>query len=311
VQYFLKYKKVALCRFFHVAEDEMGRIEILNRFIDGVTASLGTLFVLDWMSVKMGNALTGVFALGSAGTLAFTLASKDLVSQMLSGLFLMLSGKMYVGDNVVFGDGTKGKVMKLGWMETTFRGSDNTVTRVPNTALSSQKISNVSRVRQSQVQQTLRFHYRDAEKIPDIIADIKKEIVQACPRLITDIRPFRVFWTNFNDDHLEVMVDTHFHIAPIGDAYWMNRQNVLLAIKRAINNNGVELAHRGAELIMLRPPSAPPMVVHGHETPTTTRRLPPINRRAVCSRILSHTTGKLTNCNVSHRYNIFGLFWME
>jgi len=48
------------------------------------------------------------------------------------------------------------------------------------------------------------------------------------------------------------MVDTHHNIAPIGDAYWKNRQAVLLAITRAVKKNNVELVHgkraRGAHV---------------------------------------------------------------
>lgn len=151
--------------------------------------------------------------------------------------------RMYVGDNVQFGDGTSGKVMTLGWMETTLRGGDNVLTRVPNSMLASQKVSNLSRLRQSQVKQTLRFHYEDAENIPQVLEDIRNEIKRSCPRLIkNNARPFRVFLTNFNEDHLEVMVDTHHNIAPLGDAYWKNRQEVLMAIFRAIKKNNISLA---------------------------------------------------------------------
>jgi poly-gamma-glutamate capsule biosynthesis protein CapA/YwtB (metallophosphatase superfamily) len=38
------------------------------------------------------------------------------------------------------------------------------------------------------------------------------------------------------------MVDTHHNIAPIGDAYWQNRQNVLQAITRAVKNHDIEFA---------------------------------------------------------------------
>jgi small-conductance mechanosensitive channel len=134
----------------------------------------------------------GVFAFGSVGTLAFTLASQGVIRQFISGLLLIFSNKMYVGDNVTFGDGTAGRVTKLGFMETILRNSDNTVTRVPNALLAEQKISNVSRVRQSQVKQTLRFHYEDADKLPQVIDDIKEEIKKTCTRMITDgTRPFR------------------------------------------------------------------------------------------------------------------------
>lgn len=177
VQRFLVYKKIALCRFFRVVDEEnMGRLEIVDRLLNGIIVAISTLVFLDWTSVKMNNAMTGLFAFGSAGTLAFTLASQGLVTQLLSGLFLMFSDKMYVGDSVIFGDGTSGKVLKLGWMETLLRDSNNVVTRVPNTLLSSQKVSNLSRIRQSQVKQTLRFHYKDAIVMPQLLEDIKTEI---------------------------------------------------------------------------------------------------------------------------------------
>jgi small-conductance mechanosensitive channel len=237
------YKKMALCKFWNVDDENMGRLGIVNRIIDVVIVTISSLVLLDYLQIKMNNAMRGIFAFGGAGTLAFTLASRDIATQLLAGVQLIFSDKMYAGDVVQFGDGTTGKVIRLGWVETTLRGSDNLVTRVPNTLLSSQKVSNVSRIRQCQVKQTLRFHYKDVDKMPNILEDIREEIKFSCPRLITDnSRPFRVFWTNFNEDHLEVVVDTHHNIAPIGDAYWINRQNVLMAIAKALRKHDVEFA---------------------------------------------------------------------
>jgi small-conductance mechanosensitive channel len=157
---------------------------------------------------------------------------------------------MYVGDFVTFGDNTSGVVTKLGWIETTLRQGDNTVLNVPNAALASQKVSNVSRVRQCQVQQTIRLLYDDVDKIPQLIESIRNEIEEACPKLITDgTRPFRVHWTEFNEDHLEIMVNTHHNLAPMGDAYWKNRQAVLMAIARAVKKHDIELAQKGIVLV--------------------------------------------------------------
>jgi len=217
---FLELKRMALCKVYNVETTKMGRVEILDRFLSGFSVAMVGLLLFDWLSVKMGMALKGLFAFGSVGTLAFTFASQDLVSQFVSGLFLSASNKVYAGDDVAFGDGTKGKVMKLGWMETVMRESDNTITAIPNSKLANQKISNYSRVRMSQVTQTLRFHYEDADKMPALLESIKKEIQKSCPKLITDgSRPFRVFWTSFNEDHLEVVVNTHFYIPPGGYVY--------------------------------------------------------------------------------------------
>jgi small-conductance mechanosensitive channel len=242
VQRSLLYKKLALCRYFKVDDDNMGRVELVNHVLNGAIVSITTLLFLDWMSIEMNKALTGLVAFGSAGTLAFTLASKDLVTQLLSGFFLIFGNKMYVGDSVIFGDGTSGKVIKIGWLETLLRDSNNVITRVPNTLLSSQKVSNLSRIAQSQVKQTLRFGYTDALILPALLEDVKAEIRASCPTLITDkSRPFRAFWTDYKEDHLEVMIDTHFNIPPFSDDYWLNRQNVLIAITKAITKYNVQL----------------------------------------------------------------------
>jgi small-conductance mechanosensitive channel len=243
----LELKTVLLCKAFRIDKIEAGgRAETINRLLNGVIVSLAILLLFDWLSVKMGMAMKGLFAFGSVGTLAFTLASQDLVTQVLSGLLLSLTGKMYVGDTVQFGDGTTGKVAKMSLFETSFLSSDNSRVRVPNGMLANQKMSNLSRVTQSQVQQTLRFRYGDADIIPDLVEAIREEIKSSCPRLITDgTRPFRVIWTNYNEDHLEVLVNTHHYIAPLGDAYWINRQNVLQAIHRAVKKFGIEFADTG------------------------------------------------------------------
>lgn len=240
---FLQFKTAALCKFYKVRADDMGRVEILDRVINGIAVSLVSLLLFDWLSVRMGMAFKGLLAFSSVGTLAFTIASQGLVSQLMSGFFLAGSSKVYNGEVVQFGDGTQGQVVKMGWMETVIRGPDNTITSVPNSNLANQKISNFSRVRMSQVKQTLRFHYEDADEIPALLETIRSEIKKNCPKLVTDgSRPFRVFWTGYNEDHLEVMVDTHFYIPPIGDPYWHNRQRVLMAINQAVKKHNLEFA---------------------------------------------------------------------
>lgn len=130
-------------------------------------------------------------------------------------------------------------------METKFRGSDNMETIVPNALISSQKVTNVSRIKISQVKQIIRIRYQDANKIQTIIKDIKNEIILSCPKLIQDnkIRPFRIYWTDYKNDHLEVMIDTHHMISPSTDEYYNNREQLLFAIYRAIKNNNIQLQH--------------------------------------------------------------------
>ena len=90
------------------------------------------------------------------------------------------------------------------------------------------------------VHQTLRFPYSAVDKLPKLSHDIKCEIRSACPSIITDgSRPFQCYWVNFQSNHLEVFVDAHFRIPPVGDAYYENRQRCLQAIDRAIQKNEI------------------------------------------------------------------------
>ena len=91
------------------------------------------------------------------------------------------------------------------------------------------------------VEQTLKFPYSAMDKLSKLSQDIKNEIRSACPSIITDgSRPFRCYWVNFKADYLEVLINAHFRIPPLGDAYYENRQMCLLAIDRAIKNNDIE-----------------------------------------------------------------------
>lgn len=104
-------------------------------------------------------------------------------------------------------------------------------------------MSNISRMTTCQVTQTLRFHYSDLDKAPQIISKIKEEIEALCPELIKDgSRPFRCTLTGFAEDHFEVVVDTRHNLPPIGAVYWENREKVLLAIAIAVAKNNVKFA---------------------------------------------------------------------
>ena len=152
------------------------------------------------------------------------------------------SDRIYEGDIVRFGKEQVGTIVKLGWLETVLRGPDSVLVSIPNTSLVNQPVSNLSRIKYSQVRQTLRFNYKDRDVLPRVMQSIKEEVESSCPDLVTNgSRPCRAHWTDFGPGHLEAVVDFHFRIKPVGDKYWDNRQRVLQAIDRAVARHGVEL----------------------------------------------------------------------
>ena len=75
--------------------------KITDFFLFGILAFIW----IDILKIKRGNALSSIFALGGAGTLALTLALQDLAKRMINGLAITSSDVFNVGDKIILGDG--------------------------------------------------------------------------------------------------------------------------------------------------------------------------------------------------------------
>ena len=93
-------------------------LQITDFFLFGILAFIW----IDILNIKRGNALSSVFALGGAGTLALTLALQDLAKRVINGLAISTSDAFEVGDEIRLGDGTSGIVLSVGWLSTVIRG---------------------------------------------------------------------------------------------------------------------------------------------------------------------------------------------
>ena len=234
-------KKWLLCKAWKKQPDQLGRMELIDHLLDALIVMIVALALIDNYNHELGFAMKSVFALGSVGTLVFSLASQGIAANLMNGLLLSASDRVYEGDSVIFGDGLEGVVVKMGWLETLVRQNDEVMMTVPNSDLASEKLSNLSRLTKCQVKQVLRFEYKDINKLPKLCDDIKSEIMAVCPELITDgSRPFRAHWVGYEEFSVNVVVEAHFQIRPLGDSYWNNRQKVLEAINRAVVKNDVQ-----------------------------------------------------------------------
>ena len=218
-------------------------VNIMDKVTDFFIFGILAMVWVDILKIKRGAGLSSIFALSGAGTLTLTLAVQDLVKKSMGGLALASSDKFSIGDSIALGDGTKGTVQQIGWLNTNIKGGDELITSIPNSQLMDLRITNRSNQKYSQVIQTLRFDYSDVDRIPALLACIKDEIKASCPEVITDgSHPFRVHWTNFEADHLEVTVDCRLNSPPIGDKFYDVRQNILVAIARAVKKMEVTFA---------------------------------------------------------------------
>lgn len=71
--------------------------QLLRRFLNLLIYGSTVLVILDFLSVQTGFALKSLFGLSSVGTLVFSLASKELVSEFLASLAIQ-GTNMYTGE---------------------------------------------------------------------------------------------------------------------------------------------------------------------------------------------------------------------
>lgn len=238
-----RFKRYLLGRVVNKSPEKLGEALVYDRILDWMIYAILTFSIMDTLRIEIGAGLKSIFALSGVGTLVLSLASQDMAKLFLSGVALSTSEKFRTGDMIKLGDNTSGVVSRMGLLYTEVRGGDEVITKIPNTQLANQRVSNLSRVPRCQVTQTLRFPYEALPIMPQLLESIKQEIEAACPDLITDgTRPYRANMNAFNADHIEVVVDTRYNLPPIGKVYFDNRQKVLEAIAIAVSKHNVKFA---------------------------------------------------------------------
>lgn len=218
------------------------RAKIANDASDILVLAVGAFSLLDILKIKTGLTLKSFFAVGGAGTIVLSFASKDLAIGLVSGWALQASDKVFEGDLIKF-NGITGTVDRIGVMETIITDDYEMIMAIPNMELTKSRLINVSRIKCSRLKQDIRFNYDDSPKLPKILDDIKKEIHSTCSLVITDgSKPLRAFFVNYGEGCLEVEVDVRLSCRPGSEDFKRGREEVLLAIDRAVRKNNVKFA---------------------------------------------------------------------
>lgn len=198
---------------------------------------------MDASEFDLGTLLKSLIAFGGLSSIVVGLALQGPATQLLQGALMMAANKFHCKEKIRLGDGTEGKVVQIGLLETTIMGGDDILVKIPHSKMAGQKFSNLSRMEISQTKFQLRFHLYDMQRVNEISAGIRQEILQDCTDLIKDgTRPFRVHWTDICADHLVITVNAHHRVPPKSNKYWQTREQVLFAISMAIAKLDVELA---------------------------------------------------------------------
>jgi small-conductance mechanosensitive channel len=197
----------------------------------GIQATIIVLFLLS--SLELLNIEPGVF-FGAAGvlTLAIGFAAQTSVSNLISGLFLIMERAIEL-ENLIEVDGTTGFVNSIGLVSTQIRTFQNLLVRIPNETMVKAKITNYSRLPIRRIDIKIGIAYKeDIARVRTILFDL----AEADPLVLEEPQPLFIF-LGFGNSSLDLQLS----VWTLGANFLSVLNGMHIAIKTAFDEHGIEI----------------------------------------------------------------------
>ena len=201
----------------------------------GLAAAAGLLCV---GAERLGVPAYGIIAGLGVGGLAIALAAQPTVENLFGGLSLFADKPIRVGDLCKYGDNI-GTVEAIGIRSTRIRGSDRTLTTIPNGTLSKMPIVNFAQRDRMLMKMVIGVRYETSpEQLRFLLAKMR-EMLLGHPRVAPD--PARVRFIGFGASSLDLEV---FAYAVTRDSaeFLGIQEDVLLRVMDIVEQSGTAFA---------------------------------------------------------------------
>ena len=123
------------------SQKRLPKTTLLTVIINGIIYSMGILIILQYYGISIAPILT---ALGVGG-MAVALSLQETLANIFSGLHLILSKQLRLGDYIRLNTGEEGRVTDITWRFTTIvPAGDSNMIVIPNQKIASSNITNFS-----------------------------------------------------------------------------------------------------------------------------------------------------------------------
>ena len=184
---------------------------------------------------SQGIDLSGIMVAGGIFAVVIGFATQSVVSNLISGVFLIIEKPAKQGDTIQLPDmGIVGTLLDIGTFSSRLRKFDGTIIRIPNEKFFTSNIRSLTVSTVRRAESMVGISYKN--DIDHAIFVIKKEIEVTMPFILRVPEPeFRVEELGDSSVNIQVLV---WH--PKDD--WSEAQPILLTtIKRALDKSGIEI----------------------------------------------------------------------
>ncbi|MDD5456648.1 MAG: mechanosensitive ion channel family protein [Candidatus Margulisbacteria bacterium] len=171
-------------------------ISILSNLSQLLVYVIGALIILQ----SLGLSITPILTALGVGGLAVALALQDTLSNLFSGIYLILSRKVKPGDYIKLDSGEEGYVMDITWRNTVIRALANNHIIVPNNKVATAIITNyhLPEKELSLVIDLGVSYSSDLDKVEKVTIETAKEIMKEIQGGVPSFEPF-VRYNKFDD----------------------------------------------------------------------------------------------------------------
>jgi small-conductance mechanosensitive channel len=199
---------------------------------------IGILIMLSYFGISIMPIIT---TLGIGG-LAIGLALKDTLSNIFSGLYILLEKNIRVGDFIELENGKKGYVMNINWRTTTIKTLSNDVVILPNEKLAQSVIVNFAKpVELTRVAIEIPVSYNtDIDKFEKIVMEEVYNLAKENDKLLLDPAPVIRFIPGFGDSSLNFTL--YFSAANYENGFLVQSELGKRIFKR-LKKEGIEIPY--------------------------------------------------------------------
>jgi len=219
------------------SQQSMPKTTLLNAIVNGIIYAMGILVVLQYYGISIAPILT---ALGVGG-MAVALALQETLANIFSGLHLILSKQLRLGDYIHLSSGEEGRVTDITWRFTTIVpvGEGNMVV-IPNQKIASSIITNYSMPRHDIVIKIpVGVAYdSDLQKVEDVTLEVAHQVLESLGEKIDDNRKPSVRFYNCGESSIDFNV--LLHSARFDDQFRLKHE-FIKALTARFRQEGIEI----------------------------------------------------------------------
>ena len=223
-------------------ERVLGRAHVdstLSGFLRNIAYAVMLVLVLMTALTAIGVPTTSMFAVLGAAGLAVGLALKDSLSNIASGVMLIVLRPFRAGDHVIAA-GQEGTVLEIRVFQTRLRAFDHRVIILPNSEITTAPIVNYSSLPQRRFDVSVGVGYEDdLQKARELLLRIAREE----PLVLDDPAP-AVRVANLGESSVDLVLQAFAANADFVDA----RSRVVEAVRNQLIGNGLSIPYPQRDL---------------------------------------------------------------